>query len=519
MSTVDEDDRIGRLERTVDFLVKRIEEISEPRQASPSATSSIGPVSVDPGLTVPLEEPSSAPLFVLRDVAAEAGVQAPQDEIATNTLKLRLKSRDIIASGLLTGQDASTLLSLFNEHYGRWVSFNPSTTPERLLAEVRGSPLLLSACCLIAIRHTTQDLASRIAPQLFREAKELLSAAMLAVPQPLDFFQASLIMSMWSTTISQMPLSVDSWLLSGFALQHALATNLFRPVTNTSDPSAARKRALDRLCIWNHLCLVHLHYSVGTRRKAMLDRQQIDRCRGVLDSDHATNFESRMVGEVHLYWIIYESCLAIPVDLPKTQAALWKWKEDWKFLFDQPRSQFIQMGFHFAQLIIYDQSLKTRSAAVRESLISEMVRLSTAIINLAMETTDDRTRHLTDHIYHMIAFAAVTLSRIMHLYESQLPASYNLVELDNLVLSLVSWLHSIGLPCHVAYTLGDVVASFHKKLRPNTQLSPTNSYEDADPFSQEDFASLFPELFGTESFEGSIGNLLPDWGPISYPSN
>ncbi len=38
----------------------------------------------------------------------------------------------------------------------------------------------------------------------------------------------------------------------------------------------------------------------------MLDRKQIDRCREILDSDHATNFESRMVAEVNLYWIIYE---------------------------------------------------------------------------------------------------------------------------------------------------------------------------------------------------------------------
>jgi len=221
-----------------------------------------------------------------------------------------------------------------------------------------------------------------------------------------------------------------------------------------------------------------------------------------------------MVAEVNLYWIIYENCSVTSVDLPKTQAALHTWKEEWKWLFDQPRSQFVQMGFHFAQLLIYDQSLKSRSAAVRESLLSEMVRLSTAMLNLAMETTDDRTRHLTDHIYHMISFAAVTLCRLLHLYESQLSTRHDLVEIDTLVLQLVSWLHSIGLPCHVAHTLGDVVAAFHKKLRPEAQLTPTASYMEVDPSVQEDYALMFPELFSAISFDGSIGDLLPDWGPV-----
>jgi hypothetical protein len=173
----------------------------------------------------------------------------------------------------------------------------------------------------------------------------------------------------------------------------------------------------------------------------------------------------------------------------------------------------MQMGFHFAQLLIYDQSLKSRSAAVRESLLSEMVRLSAAILTLAMETSDDRTRHLTDHIYHVVVFSALTLCRLLHMYEDQLAPSHNLVELDMLVLQLVAWLHSIGLPCHVAHTLGDVVAGFHKKLRPNARSATPTEYE-IDQLTQVDFSLLFPELLGMESFEGSSGELLPDWEPF-----
>lgn len=164
------------------------------------------------------------------------------------------------------------------------------------------------------------------------------------------------------------------------------------------------------------------------------------------------------------------------------------------------------MGFQFAQLLVFDQALKSRSAAVRESVVSEMVRLSASIIKLALDTTDARTRHLSDHIYHMITFAAVTLCRLLHMYEDQVAVSHSLLELDSLVLTLVSWLRSIGLPCHVACTLGDVVEAFHQKLRPRANPS-------SDEQTQNDMRLYFPDLLGIETFDGGNFDFLPDWEP------
>jgi hypothetical protein len=62
----------------------------------------------------------------------------------------------------------------------------------------------------------------------------------------------------------------------------------------------------------------------------MIDRSQIEKCSEILQSDHSTNFETRMVAEINLYWIIYESCSGSTVDLPKTQSSLHTWKQDWK---------------------------------------------------------------------------------------------------------------------------------------------------------------------------------------------
>lgn len=235
----------------------------------------------------------------------------------------------MIDEGLISNQEALFMVKIFHEHYGRWVCFDPLTSPTSLLNNVKRSPLLLCACCLIAVRHTNQDLASRLAPALFDKAKSLLSIALLTSPQTIDFFQAAIVLSMWSTTVGQVPLSIDSWLLSGFAVQHCVSSDLFDPVLNSKLPPR-NKRELELFCIWSHIALVHLHYSVGTRRKSMIARSQMDRCRAILDSDYATNYEVRMVAEGNLYWILYEDCCLQEPDLPKIQADLHAWRQEWR---------------------------------------------------------------------------------------------------------------------------------------------------------------------------------------------
>lgn len=148
----------------------------------------------------------------------------------------------------------------FLEHYARWVAFDEKLSPDDLLMKTRKSPLLLCACCLIAVRHTSQEYASNLAPRLFQEAKALLSTALLVIPQTIEFFQATIILSLWSTTIGQALLSIDSWLVSGFALQHALSSDLFGHIMDTSRSTTLGRQETDQWFIWNHLCLVHLQY-------------------------------------------------------------------------------------------------------------------------------------------------------------------------------------------------------------------------------------------------------------------
>ncbi|RDW58204.1 hypothetical protein BP6252_13615 [Coleophoma cylindrospora] len=500
-------DRLDALEKTVRELVSRLDPISAASHLSPPL-----PAPAPPHVACHDTEtstPTAPPVFLIRDAASDIGMghSSSNDEIPTVS-KVHV---DVISKGFLTAEQAISLLDLFQEQYGRWVCIQKPENVHALLSETRKSPLLLCACCLIAVRHKSQELATKLAPLLFQEVKGLLSNSLLMIPQSIDFFQAVLILSMWSTTIGQVPMSIDSWLISGYALQQALAAgNLFKSTSSTIHARQPSKTDLDRMCIWNHLCLVHLHYCVGTKRRAVLTREEIDKCGDILGFNHATNFETRMVAEIKLYWIIYESTTAPSIDLPKTQNSLHGWKNEWKHLFAEPRSQFIQMSFRFAQLLIYDHSLKSRSAAVRESSLIEMIRLSTEIINIAMTTADDMTKHLSDHIYHVITFAAITLCRLLNSYESKLSASQNVQDLDSLILSLVTWLHTIGLPSHAAHILGDVVSVSHQKLRPHSHPSP---YGTGNPAFDTEMALYFPELLGMESYNIGNSDVYSDWNP------
>ena len=64
----------------------------------------------------------------------------------------------------------------------------------------------------------------------------------------------------------------------------------------------------------------------------MLQAWQIERCRVILGSDHAINFEVRMVAEIYLYWTVYEHLIEESVDLLRSVAALQAWRRRWEFV-------------------------------------------------------------------------------------------------------------------------------------------------------------------------------------------
>lgn len=246
----------------------------------------------------------------------------------------------------------------------------------------------------------------------------------------------------------------------------------------------------------------------------MVSSNDIEKIRKALPRENATNFERRMVAELCLYWTIYEQCVLTDVNLPRARAALQIWKEEWAFLFDQPRRQFLQISFFFAGLLTYEQSLSSKSAAVRESVVSEMVRLSSEILSLSMEKEDERTKHLTDHVYHVITFAAVTLCRLLCRYEAQLQSKFDLNEKDALVSRTARWLCEIDPGPHIGKVMSALISNVQNKLRPGPH-EPDPSGLSAQ--QNEPDITAIPDFLAMDSFTSDFDwdAMVPDWQSLA----
>ncbi len=180
---------------------------------------------------------------------------------------------------------------------------------------------------------------------------------------------------------------------------------------------------------------------------------------------------------------------------------------------EQPRSQFLQMGYYFARLLSLRRAVKATHSRMGDSPLSKLIRLTTSILNLAMETADERTQHLTDNIYHIVTFSAITLCQLLRKYEDQLRHSQDVPALHSLVGRLVAWLRSIGLRCHVAHMLGDLVSAQQRRLRPGGTPSSGNSVFAGLASTN----TLFPHIISAEMLEGETGlwpDLWPPWDQV-----
>lgn len=199
----------------------------------------------------------------------------------------------------------------------------------------------------------------------------------------------------------------------------------------------------------------------------MLGAQAVDQ-EQFIQHAQVPNFAARMMAELRLYGIIYGSTVATHTDWSKSQAILQEWRQDHAHLLAGPRHQFLEMSWAFAQMLLHERAMPSRGSphAVRESTINELVILSLKICNVAQETSDDRTAYLSDHIYHMIAFAALTMCRLLSKHEDLIHHQGDYNQLDRHLMQTATWLKSVGSSRHVAGIMSDLISSTHRKLRP-----------------------------------------------------
>ena len=147
-----------------------------------------------------------------------------------------------------------------------------------------------------------------------------------------------------------------------------------------------------------------------------------------------------------------------------------------------------------------------------ESNLADIIQSSKDIINIFLDTTDERTRHLTDHVYNVVTFAALTLCRILQSYSAQLQAAgHDLSMLHTLIEAIIAGLSSVGLPCHVASMLASVVSARFARLQTTLQGMGTISSEALVGESSasmpeacigfEEYTFMYPDFSRTDLFD------------------
>ncbi|THV84012.1 hypothetical protein D6D17_01831 [Aureobasidium pullulans] len=428
-------------------------------------------------------EDAAAPLQVIRD--ADTNSTYPR-QARDPTHEANIVQKDIVSA-----EESDRLLALFQRYYGRWLSI-----PETMLSTLRSTDikdaLFLCAACSVAARHSLTDVNAGLSSILSAEAERLLASNVLQPQRPLTFYQAP----SCCLYVGQSPTGLDVWLMTGMAIQHGSISKSVKDLATGKIQVIKEKTQVDCLYLWNHLCLSHLHACITMRRKAMINAAHIRQARLVTSMPSTSNFELRMAAKLCLYWTIYGELDTEPLDLEHAQMAIQSWKSEWNFLFEQERHHFLQMGCSFAQLLILERALGKSSEAVDESSIVQMVQYCSDILQAAIRTPDDRTEHLTHHVFYMITFAALTLIRLLRNYEKEYASFFEAVSRHALVLEASQWLRSIGLPGHIGQTMGNIVATLHQSSFP-AQASDI-AISSRGEFVFDNFAAM-PEFFDLDA--------------------
>lgn len=154
-----------------------------------------------------------------------------------------------------------------------------------------------------------------------------------------------------------------------------------------------------------------------------------------------------------------------------------------------------------------------------EQILADVIQSSKLIIEIFLDTTDERTRHLTDHIYNVVTFAALTLCRILQNHRNQLQeAGHDLGKIHKLIEAIISGLNSVGLPCHAASMLAAVVSARFARLQTTFDDVGSISSEALvlDPSASSgaftglnDYTFMYPDFSRTDLFDLTVD--APQW--------
>lgn len=166
-----------------------------------------------------------------------------------------------------------------------------------------------------------------------------------------ESLQALTLLCLWTATV-QTEVPMDSWLLSGISINHAIIS--FEFLDRIPAEPVVTDDMLKKLRLWNALCLTQLQYvsssssliqiahisssfAIGNARPFNLQQKYLDHCPRILEHPGATFDDGRIVAEIQLYSIT----LSLQNNNQRMQRGdieyeeITRWKEEWAHLFSR----------------------------------------------------------------------------------------------------------------------------------------------------------------------------------------
>lgn len=268
--------------------------------------------------------------------------------------RLARNSKDVVELGLLSERQALTLQELFFSRVGPWIGVSSWNAISEARDVRRISPLLFAAICLQGCRLDPSFCNSPQHDQLYEHVRTLTGRELLISPLPIESVCALLILAIWSTSPKDKAEFIDSWLMSGYAVQQAKLSINFTGLLKNLNEGKADHIDQRRLRLWNMICLCHLQFAVGTGRPSVIAPEYLEHCPAILNTIEATIYDGISVATLQLFAIVQELLKHNNLTEEHSRRHLKSWTTKWGHLLDADdhRVCVLQMAVDFCHLVL-----------------------------------------------------------------------------------------------------------------------------------------------------------------------
>ncbi|OJJ44096.1 hypothetical protein ASPZODRAFT_829210 [Penicilliopsis zonata CBS 506.65] len=404
---------------------------------------------------------------------------------------------DFVSKGIIDSKLSLKLIRLFVENFGSWVSIDSPSDFQNELGQ--SDPLLFNTACLLAARYVP-GIPAPVLHAMYVQVR-LAAATLLwtTPPLPYETLQALTLLCLWSATVQKEP-PMDSWLLSGISINHAIVS--FDFLNRAPTEYVVTDIMLQKLRLWNALCLTQLHFAIGNARPFNLQPKYLDHCSRILEHPSARFEDGKVVAEIQLYLITLKlQNNAQRMRFDSEYDELEQWKSDWTHLFAGEQSSALELSFWFCQLLLHRTAMRLRTDP--EKLLPDIVESARLIISRFLQIRSHAVLQMVDHAFFIVGYAALTLC--------------DFSVLDPLIEQIQAFLlHLAPSEDHIAYRFSCIIGELKRRYTEGTESVTTIK---ASPFEDDRRMSVNPPQFmpavmetipeGYEALEQIFAGFIP----------